>query len=167
MLLVSSPSYRTGGKAWLYDLNTSENEPLEIANSNFYLGQTIAISEQFAVIGDPGYWVHWGSDYFKYPRLPPRTLIKSLDNGSTTIIESLGELSIDKNILTIMSPLSDDEEHPALLEVFSLDDNATPHLILKRESFNYAWVQNGFLITLTRNEDSNSIVPNICIEPIS
>ena len=51
------------------------------------------------------------------------------------------------NILAVMLPPSDDGEQAALLEIFRLDDNAVPHLILKRDYLEDAWVQNGFLIT--------------------
>jgi hypothetical protein len=166
LLLVGSPSERTGGGAWLFDLNTLENEPLKIVNSNFYTGLTVAVFERFAAVGDPGYWENWISvDYSKFSQWPPKTLIRSLENGLTSVIKSLGELSIDENILTIMFSPGDDREQPALLEIFSLDDNATPHLILKSEHFDNAWVQNGFLITVTNKE--NFIVPDVCIEPIS
>lgn len=170
LLLVGSPSSRSGG-AWLFDLDVPENEPLRIFSTDFLIGETVAVSEQFAVVGNYGEWGcshYWGYvEERSVPIVYSRTLIKSLHDGSTTTIKNFGKLSIDRNILTIVSSFSDDYEGPALLEVFKLDSNTTPHLILKREHCDRAWVQNGFLITVTREENSNSIVPNVCIESIS
>lgn len=163
LLLVGSPPYRTRGKGWLFDLEQPGSEPLKLDAQDAYMGDTVALSEQFAVVGDLGQWYYPQIDV---PNLPPKTLIRSLRNASTTIIDSVGELSLSGNILAIMRSQSDGDEHEPLLEVFRLDDEAKPHLMIRREyPIERAWVQNGFLITVARKEDSH--ISKICIEPLN
>ncbi len=150
LLIVGSPSYETGGGAWLFDLTRPESKPLKLAAPNSYIGATVAISEQFAAVSD-----RLGDTRYNVPPLPPKTLIRSLSNGSTAVIDSYGELSLSGNILAVMRLPSFDNSRTALLEVFSLDDNANYHLIAKRvrtsrEYLQRGWVQNGFLVTISR-----------------
>ena len=163
LLLIGSPPHHTRGKGWLFDLDQPGNEPLKLDVQDAYMGDTVAISEQFAVVGDLGQWYYPQIDI---PNLPPKTLIRSLSNASTTVIDSVGELSLSGNILAIMRSQSDGDEHEPLLEVFRLDSEAKPHLIIRRDyPIKRAWVQNGFLITVARKEDSH--VAKICIEPLN
>lgn len=147
LLLVGSPSYPTGGGAWLFDLNQPESKPLKLTAPNIYIGESVALSEQFAAVSDL-----FGDTVHDVPPLPPKTLIRAINNGSTTVIDSYGELSLSGNILAVMRLPSPDNETTALLEVFRLDNNAKPDLIIKREHpIERAWVQNGFLVTVQRH----------------
>ena len=146
LLLVgySSPD-KTGG-AWLFDLDRPKAKPQRLAVENNALGSTVAIYQQFAAVGSNGhYW------YFPQGNVRDRsfkTLIRNLNNGSTTVIDSFGELSLSGDILAIMRPCNPEEELAGLLKVFRLDKETKPHLISKQTDVTKAKVQNGFLITL-------------------
>jgi hypothetical protein len=144
LLLVGySSSYDETGGAWLFDLAQPQTKPSKLAVEDVALGNTVAISQEFAAVGFSG--VTW-----YYPRIDrrksPKTLIKNLSNGSSTVIDSFGKLSLSGNILAVMRPRSPDCEQRPLLEVFHLDENTTPHLVLRRTNIDRAKVQNGFLI---------------------
>ncbi|ELS03105.1 hypothetical protein Xen7305DRAFT_00028250 [Xenococcus sp. PCC 7305] len=64
-----------------------------------------------------------------------------------------------------MRPGSPDGEQRPLLEVFRLDENTTPHLILRRTNVSRAKVQNKFLILVKYLHDFN--YSQICIEPLT
>ncbi len=160
LLLVGSPAYPQGGGAWLFDLARPESKPLKLTISDAYIGTTVALNEQFAVVGDL-----FGETI--YDQLPPKTLIRSLSNGSTTVIDSYGELSLSGNILAVMRFRSEDGEQAALLEVFRLDNDAKPHLITKREyPVRRAWVQNGFLVTVQREYYPGTKLIKLCLESV-
>ena len=160
LLLVGSPSYYVKSGGWLFDLDRPDNKPLKLTAPNAYIGETIALSSHFAAVGNLGEWFYPPEDA---PRLQKKTLIRSIKNGSTKVIDSYGELSLSRNILAIMRPQSDDDEQKALLEVFRLDEDATPRLIKKRKHLIRAWVQNGFLITVSKKFSR----VKLCIEPAS
>lgn len=170
LLLVGSPSHRTGRGAWLFNLENLESDPEKISDSSLPMGETVAISEKFIAIGNFGefgvshYWGYMEQTQL-FPLPPQKTLIKSLNNGSVRIIESTGSLSLSNNILAIKSPEHGKSDSSVLLQVFRLDDNAAPCLILQRKDLENAWVQNNYLITVERYEDRT--VPNVCIETIS
>lgn len=164
LLLIGSPPWHTEGGAWLYDLNAPEIEPTKLVAPDIYTGSSVAISDRFAVVGDDGVWEYIPEEYLEHTQYRPKTLIKSLNSSVTTVIDSYGKLSLDDNILAILLPESEDGEQAALLEVFKLDDNTTPYLILRRRNLNHAWVQNGFLITVEGNLESGT--KKVCIEPI-
>ena len=158
LLLVgySSP-YDSSGGAWLFNLAQPQVEPIKITRKNAALGSTVAISQKFAVVGF--YGVTW-----RAPRGNPEiigTLIKNLDNGLITLIDSFGEVSLSDNILAIMRPGSPEDNPPPLLKVFRLDEDAKAHLITRRTNVSKGRVQNGFLIT-SQFYDSNQV----CIEPL-
>ena len=173
LFLVGSPSHTEPGGAWLFDLENLEAKPTKIVpdNINFAtisFGETVAISEQFAVIGHRG--VLWRDPirphtYTNEPHPFAKTLIKNLNNGFTTILDSYGELSLSKNILAVMRPSSPDWEQRPLLEVFYLNDNTTPNLISSQENVSSASVQNGFLISIKRLGDFRST--QVCIEQLN
>lgn len=169
LLLVGSPSHRTGGGAWLFNLENNGSDPEKISDSSLSLGETVAISKNFVVVGNFG--EIGASHYWGYVEpiqplpLPPNTLIKSLNNGSVRIIKSRGSLSLNNNLLAIKSPEHDKSDLSVLLQVLRLNDNAAPCLILQREDLENAWVQNDYLITVERHEDRT--VPKVCIETIS
>lgn len=173
LFLVGSPSYYRGGGGWLYDLNRPEIEPTRLAISNTFMGETVAVSDKFAVVGasvvDPEIRDFEAEGA---PELPRKILIRAIETGATTVIEDLGRLSISGNILAIMHYGSDFTPYH-LLKVFRLDKDATPHLIIEREDINHAWVQNGFLVTSERkyvgagsNDFNFDYVYQLCIEPI-
>ncbi len=150
LLLAGSPAYPTGGGAWLFDLARPESKPLKLVAPDAYIGSTVALNEQFAAVSDL-----LGDTVYDPTLSLPKTLIRSLSNGSTAVIDSYGELSLSGNILAVMRLPSFDNSRTALLEVFSLDDNANYHLIAKRvrtsrEYLQRGWVQNGFLVTISR-----------------
>ena len=163
LFIVGSPSYSIEGGAWLFDLTTSSNKPKKLFYPNTYMGESVAVSNRFAVVGDRGQTWLYPSNYVS--NIPSKTLVKAIDNGSTSVIDSYGKLSLSDNILAVMFPPSPDGEQASLLEIFRLDDNAVPHLILKRDYLEDAWVQNGFLLTVSRDEEL--LVPKLCIETLS
>ncbi len=65
------------------------------------------------------------------------------------------------NILAVMRPRSPDCEQRPLLEVFRLDEDTTPHLIVRRTNVDRAKVQNGFLIL-----SKEFHYYQVCIEPL-
>ena len=163
LLLVGSPAYPQGSGAWLFNLAQLESKPLKLTISDAYIGMTVALNEQFAVVGDL-----FGETI--YDQLPPKTLIRSLSNGSTKVIDSYGELSLSGNILAIMRFPSFDNSRTALLEVFRLNNDAKPHLIIKRgHPIERAWIQNNFLITIQRIyffDDRPSKNVQLCLESV-
>ena len=98
LLLVGSPSNRTGGNGWLFNLKALDNLPIELTTDNAHLGDTVAISEQFAIVGHSGYKTYdiVADDILRPKTLYPKTLIKSLENSST-----MGAGQTCKNINTM------------------------------------------------------------------
>jgi len=170
LLLVGSPSNYTvkkDGKGWLYNLQALNSGGVELAYSNAFIGDTVALSEQFAVVGNKK------SRRFLRDRISsPKTLIRSLNNDSTVVIDNWGKLALDRNLLTIMLPSSRSYfRSVALLQMFRLDEDATPHLILERKYsrrrekyLKRALVQNGWLISVYRINQTNSI--ELCLESV-
>ncbi|WP_153009706.1 hypothetical protein [Mastigocoleus testarum] len=150
LLLVGS-TFDDTGAAWLFDLETSENKPQRLAVPNAHMGSTVAISDQFAVVGAVG-----GLTY----ATPPKTLIKGIKDGSRTVIDGVGKLSLDKNTLARMRPPSSDGEQQALLELFNLDDIATPRLVKERRDIDRALLQNSLLTTVQKTSSG----VKLCIE---
>ena len=163
LLLVGSPSnytFKQDGKGWLYNLQALDSGGIELACSNAFIGDTVALSEQFAVVGNKK------TRRFLRDRVSsPKTLIKSLKNDSIVVIDNWGSLALDKNILTVMLPSSRSHfRSVALLQVFRLNEDATPHLIQERKYsrgrekyLTRALVQNGWLISVYRINRTNSI----------
>ena len=146
LLLIGYLSHDKTGGAWLFDLDRPQAEPQKLAIEDTALGATVAISQQFAAVGYHG--IRW---YFTPGNARDsrsfKTSIRNLNNGSTNVIQSFGELSLSGNVLAVMRPCNRERELAGLLEIFRLDENTTPHLI-KRTNVAKAKVQNGFLITL-------------------
>ena len=160
LFLVGSPSVYTGGRAWLFHLDTPHKTCLKIDIPDAYLGTTVAVSKHFAAVGDS--LIGLRPVPKNAPILPSRTLIKSIENGSTNIINSCGKLSLSGNILAVMLLPNHGYRTPCL-RVFRLNDDATTHLIFERKKSNlkYAFVQNGFLVMV---EKKRKLV--MCIQPI-
>ena len=142
-------------KVTVFDLARPEAEPIQLSIEDTDLGRTIAISQQFAVVGSDGFNYQFAFD--SRPRWF-MTLIRNLENGATNVIKSFGKVSLSGNILAVMKPQRD--MYYSYIEVFSLDENAIAHLITKRTVYR-GEVQNGFLFT-QKYDDSH----RICIEPL-
>ena len=162
LLLVGSPTRDRGGKAWLFNLNALEEKPLKIAKSNIYNGTSVAVSESFAAISDVASALF---DPYNSSGLRSRVLIKSLKNGSTSVIESFGRVSLSDNILAIMLSPYFGYRNP-ILQVYRLNKYAVPNLILEYKKINleYAFVQNGFLVTVLKKFWSEK--QKVCIKTI-
>ena len=173
LLLVGSPSRHVAspnsksGKGWLFNLQALNTEAIELSSTSAFIGDTVAISEQFAVVGNKK-----SSLFLRRSIWLPKTLIRSLKNGSTVVIDDWGRLALDKNILTVMLPSSRSYfRSVALLQMFRLNEDATPHLILERKYsrgrkkyLTRALVQNGWLISVYRINQTNSI--ELCLESL-
>lgn len=163
LLLVGSPSRHTNspksGKGWLFNLNELNREAIELSSNNAFIGDTVALSEQFAVVGNKRTRRLKKTrgiigDNISYPK----TLIRSLKHGSTVVIDDWGHLGLDKNVLTIMLPSSRSHMRArSVLKIFQLEENSIPHLIQERtynrraeQYLTRAWIQNGWLITIYR-----------------
>lgn len=164
LLLVGCSSYdqETGiakGGALMFNLDRPQEEPLKLAIENTALGGTVAISQQFAAVGLNGFrWYFPQGNAYDNSH---KTLIKNLNNGSTSVIDSFGELSLSNNVLVTMRPCNPEQELAGRLEIFRLDEDATPHFITERTDVVRAKVQNGFLITL-----KTYYYVELCIEPL-
>ena len=161
ILLLGSVWHDDKNSAWLFDLNEPQKKPQKLAVPNALLGASVAISDQFAAV----------SHYSR--RMSPegfisKTLIKSIKNGSSRVIDNYGSLSLDGNILTIWRPrgpniiTGTDLIEPSLLKVFRLDENAKPHLIMEREDLINALVYKNLLATVQKNGST----AKVCIESV-
>lgn len=152
LLLVGSPSYTDESGAWLYDIDQLDREPEKLAIPNIYLGKTLAINEQFAVVSDPNYQQH---TYIELKRdidnLPKSTLIKAIKTDSMTTLHRTGALSLSGDILAIMYPFSNYFVERGFLELYRLSENIGYKLISTRGQISKGFVQNGFLITAFNN----------------
>ncbi|MBE9171335.1 hypothetical protein IQ238_28860 [Pleurocapsales cyanobacterium LEGE 06147] len=157
LLLVGSPHYREEIGAWLYDLDRLDREPEKLAPFNVYHGMTVALNEDFAVVGDIG---DSGGAYRTFPddiqNRPKWTLIKAIKSGFTTTIPKIGKLSLSGNILAIMNPSFIDFGSGGFLHVYRLNKNQESDLILVRGYVANSFVQNGFLVTLSDNYESKN-----------
>lgn len=160
LLLVGYSSHGRTGGAFLFDLEQLETEPLKLTAKEATLGDNVAISEQFAVVGYHG--IRW---YFPDPdtiKRPFKTLIKNLNNGLVSVVQTFGVLSLSGNILAVMRPGNREEELGNPLQVFRIDQNNNLHLIMKQENLYQAKVENGFLVTIEAYEDVK-----LCVTPLS
>ena len=157
LLLVGYLSEDTTGGAYLFDLARPKAEPIKLAVKDTALGSMVAVSQQFAAVGFSGLGGQFapggprGRSYM--------TLIRNLENGSSTVIKRFGRVSLSGNILAVMH-IYDYNAPTVSLELYRLDENANAHLITKRKVYR-GEVQNGFLFT---QEDDDS--HRICIEPL-
>ena len=161
LFLVGSPSDYDEGGAWLFDLNDIEGKPLKITTSNIATGATVAISKQFVAIGS-----HDQMDLVSQGHpIPRKTIVKAIDNNSTTVLDAVGQLFLDGNILAVFlaADMSWERYFPTL-KVFRLNENVKPHLIMERGDTDWVWLQNGFLAFVQRDGDLKN--PRVCIETI-
>jgi hypothetical protein len=160
LLLVSIDQSSERGGVWLFDLNSPQSNPqkLTIPNATPPLSNSVAISERFVAVGNFPLSIDSDlSDPFE------TTLIRNIATGSTKVIDEAGGLSLDGNILARIRSIGEDlannegREISRLLEVFRLDDDATPHLIQKRGDVERAFLQNRLLITVQKTNSGKKI----------
>ena len=149
LLLVSIDRDKERGGIWLFDLNSPQSKPQKLTIPLVAPAiVSVAISKKFIAISNSS---TSSSPYL--PNLFDTTLIKNIVTGSTKIIGGAGGISLDSNILARTRSIPDGQEYPSVneiprvLEVFRLEDDATPHLIQKHGDIESASVQNGLLIT--------------------
>lgn len=172
LLLVGSPSRHVAspdngsGKGWLFNIQALNREAIELSSTNAFIGDTVAISEQFAVVGNKK-----SSLFLRRSSWLPKTLIRSLKNDSTVVLDIYGKVSLDGNILAIMLPASRSQmRSSSLIKLFYLSENATSDLILERKYpkgekyLTKALVQNGWLISVYRIDRQGSI--KFCLESL-
>ncbi|MEM7590680.1 MAG: hypothetical protein AAF383_04035 [Cyanobacteria bacterium P01_A01_bin.83] len=173
MLIGSPPSHQVNsepkqGKGWLFDLNNLNSKPKVLTVEKAYLGKSVALSEQFAVVGNNGTDKLIGD-----PKISQKTLITSLNNDSSSLIDNQGYLSIDKNILAIMRPRS--AMQSPWLQLFRINKYLEASLIMERKILDSyqiikgkyirnALLQNGWLLTIERLGKKDSL--RICLESI-
>lgn len=158
LLLVGSSSNTEERGAWLYDLDRLDREPEKLAPPNVYNGTTVAINEEFAVVGEHDYsrglYCPLPEDI---PNRPKSTFIRAIKGGFTTTIPKIGKLSLSGNILAIMSPsFMHYAEGCGFLELHRLNRNKESDLLLIRGYVANSFVQNGFLVTLSDNYEARN-----------
>lgn len=161
-LLVGAPSYTGESGAWLYNLNRLDEEPEKLTLPDVYIGKTVAVNEHFAAVGDyddalqGGHFRIYSDEYYEVRRTrtnhqKPITLVKALDNGSTTTIHSRGKLSLSGNVLGIMNPYDRGLQGYGTIEARLIDNRNNSNLvslIAYEDEVTQAFVQNGFLFTI-------------------
>ena len=161
LLLVGSPWNNPKGVAWLFDLKAPEAKPRRLAIPEESVGHSVAVSERFAA----------ASSYTQNSiRGQNNTLVTAIEEGSTTVIDGVGKLSLDGNILAIMRPIPPSfgiyfgSKQQSLLRLFDLTKVTTPRLIIKRGGIDDAYVQNNFLTTIQKFHSRTKT--KICIEQV-
>ena len=148
LLLVGSPSGTEERGAWLYNLDELDKEPEKLAAPNIYLGNTVALNERFAVVGDRDYQCGYRYGSEDVPNKPNSTLIRVNETGSTRVQQFRGRISLSGNILAIMHPTHGGFVNGAIVEVYGLNSSAGAPLLSMRGNVANAFVQNGFLVTV-------------------
>lgn len=164
LLLVGIDRTKNRGGVWLFDLNSPQNKPQKLTLPFAAPAEvSIAISERFISISNTP-----TSSYSYSSGRSGTTLIRNIATGSTIITDGAGRLSLDGSILVRTRSISDGKEYtsvndiPSVLEVFRLDDDATPHLIQKRGDVESALVQNRLLMTVQKTSSGR----RICTEQV-
>jgi hypothetical protein len=154
-LLVVGYSATPGG-AWLFDLNQPDKKPYQLTITNSRFLTSVAISEQFVVVSL--------SSGVRELHENDKTLIKSIHSEANTIIDGIGELSLDGNILARLS-FSDSFflGKPKTLELFYIDEQSIPYRFQMRQAqFQDVLIKNNLLTTVQQTESSDKL----CIESI-
>lgn len=153
LLLVSIDPAKGKGGVWLFDLNSLQNKPQKITPSYTEPAIiTVAISEQFIAIGNT-----FTSSNRDSSKPYQTTQIINITTGSAKVIDRSGGVSLDGNILNITHSISDERNAPVILEVFKLDNDATPHLIQKYSDIESSSLLNGLLITARQTASGRRI----------
>ena len=153
LLLVGSPSNTEERGAWLYDLNRLDREPEKLDVPNVLIGTTVALNEEFAVVGDYDYKPIPFRDYGDVSNRPKLTLIRAIKSGLTTTVDIRGKLSLSGNILAFVNPYNEIFLHDSCLQLRRITRHPSSRLVLMRGYVAKAFVQNGFLITVYDNFD--------------
>ena len=158
LLLASVDGDKGRRGVWLFDLNSPHSKPKKLTIPFAAPAMTsVAISERFIAISNTL------TSFYRYSsKASKKTLIKNIATGSTQIIDGVGGFSLNGNILARTRPISNNRDAPRVLEVFRLDDDATPNLIKKRRDVESALVQNRLLITVQKTVSSK----RICTEQV-
>lgn len=146
-------------KAWLFDLiNSPHTVPQSISvASNLLVGTSVAVNQQFLVIGE-----RIGHRYSKSVQTV-KTIIRRIDDDGEMEIDGYGKVSLDNHILSRLRFGRPFYREANILELFFLDDNATPHRILKRKNVTRALVHNSLLTTVQMKSGRKKL----CVESIS
>ncbi|WP_413167716.1 FG-GAP repeat protein [Capilliphycus salinus ALCB114379] len=151
LLLVGAPFDDTGA-AWLFNLQKSDSLPQRLTIPDVRIGSAVAISDKFAVVSGVGSVGAYTTD--------SKTLILTIKDSSTTVVNSFGDLSLDNNFLAVTRSQSGDGEQPAQLDLFDLSVEATPRLVDQRKGIYPAQVHDNTLISVQESTSGNQV----CIE---
>ena len=164
LLLVGSPSGTEERGAWLYNLDELDKEPEKLAAPNIYIGNTVALNEHFAVVGDRDHQngCRYGGE--DVPNKPKSTLIRVNETGLTRTHQFRGRVSLSGNILAIMYPTHGGFVNGATVEVYGLNSGAGAPRLFMRGNVANAFVQNGFLVTVLN--DSRPVFHEIHIQEL-
>ena len=156
-LIVDSPGEEPRGAAWLFSLKAPSAKPRKLTIPNQGSREAVAISEHFAAVGVRNPFFFSSNE----------TLVVSMEDGSTNLVEGVGKLSSDGNILAMMLPYVSRGGYTqeSLLRVYDLTNINAPRLIAKQGGINNAYVQNNFLTTIKKNYSEAKT--KICIEQIT
>lgn len=158
LLLVGASIQDLRTVGWLFDLEQLDLSPRKIIAPEDFVASSIELSDKFVVAGKSRPWMsHKG-----VPRIPPKTLITSIETGATHLIDGYGRLSLDGNILARLRYANPSIKEEKLLEVFRLDDNATAHRIIRRKRIDRALVYNNLLTTVQKTDSGK----RVCIERV-
>lgn len=144
LLLVSIDPAKGHGGVWLFNLNSPQSEPQKITLPYIEPARiSIALSDRFIAISNT-----FTSSVRDSSKPHKTTLIKNIATGSRKIIDGASGVSfLDSNILKIARSVSNNRNAPKIIEVYRLEDDATPHLIQKHSDAEGGFVRNGLLIT--------------------
>lgn len=164
LLLIGSPYYKSNkSRAWLIDVDRPKNRPIRLEAANSVFGHAVAISQKFALATAGSKW--YSRPYDKLPISPrPRTLIRSINTGCSSVIDNLGLLSLSDNTLALFRSRTAGRFNSSL-RLYHLDKDATPHPIEKRRWLERGWVQNGYLITVEQSRETST--RKVCVESIN
>ena len=146
-------------KAWLFNLDDRESlvpHPIQTSAEDL-VGNSVALSKEFIVVSEKN-----GGRYSEIVGASPKTSIEKIDKESRTIIDGHAEVSLDNRILSRLRFGRSFYREANILELFCLDDTATPRRILKRNNIERALVHNSLLTTVQKKSSS----VKLCIEPL-
>lgn len=101
LLLIGSPYYKNNkSRAWLIDIDRPRDRAVKLEAADSIFGQAVAISKKFAIATAGSKW--YLRPYNQLPISPrPRTLIRSINTGCSSVIDNLGVLSLSDNTLAL------------------------------------------------------------------
>jgi|GEM_PF-1154847 len=156
ILLIGDIELQNKTYAWKVDLNSFFPKLKKLSLPFIHLGREVAISDRF-------FAANVGLSLNILEHNYETTIVKSINNDSTVVFydSDFSKVYLDRNILArvkFSEPMIPGSN--SILEIYRLDNNAMPHLILKRVKHDgkgyRVTLQNGFLVT-TQTEQ-------VCIE---